>query len=93
MSSEMTDFNFILPPEGGKTLRGFPGEKFFDCLGRLRKPQAAFFYLQKDGQPEGNPLLFGQIAGISAKAPSFVFRAELSHGGRRQRERTHSKRT
>ena len=32
MSSEMTDFYFILPPLGGKTLRGLPAEKFSDRL-------------------------------------------------------------
>ena len=36
MSPKMTNFDFILPPSGGKTLRGFPWGKFFD---RLNKPR------------------------------------------------------
>ena len=32
MSPKMTNSNFILPPLGGKTLRGFPAGKIFDRL-------------------------------------------------------------
>ena len=41
MSPKMTNSNFILPPSGGKTLRGFPAGKFFDRLS-LEPVQADF---------------------------------------------------